>query len=77
MTFKPHPVVLSASLLGLFAVIGTTMVAYVNEHTKDRIAANERAQLLRSLHEIMPQSLYDNDILNHRIPAADRRRSGR
>ena len=63
MMFKLHPAARSALLLGLFAVIGTSVVAYVHDHTKDRIAANEKAQMLRSLHEIMPDSFYDNDIL--------------
>jgi electron transport complex protein RnfG len=64
MTFKLHPAAQSAVLLGLFAVIGTGKVAYVHEHTKDQIATNERGKLLHSLQEIMPDSLYDNDILN-------------
>lgn len=63
MTFELHPAMRSAVLLGLFAVIGTGVVAYVHEHTKDRILANEKRQLLHSIQEIMPESLHDNDIL--------------
>lgn len=54
---------LSTALLALFAVVGTGLVAFVHDSTKERIAANERAVLLRRLHEIMPDSRYDNDIL--------------
>ena len=58
------PAVLKSTfLLGLFAMLGTGLVAFVHDNTKTRIAANERADILRSLHEIMPESHYDNDIL--------------
>ncbi|MCP4406460.1 MAG: electron transport complex subunit RsxG [Gammaproteobacteria bacterium] len=53
----------SALLLGAFAVAGTSGVVLVHHQTKERIAANERAELLRSLHEIIPDSAYDNDIV--------------
>jgi electron transport complex protein RnfG len=56
-----------ALLLGVFAAVGTAMVAFVQHSTKARIAANERAEMLRSLHEILPDSAYDNDIINTTI----------
>ena len=34
---------LNAFVLGLFAIVGTALVAYVNEITKDQVAANIRA----------------------------------
>jgi Na+-translocating ferredoxin:NAD+ oxidoreductase subunit G len=52
----------SALLLGLFAVAGTGLVAYTHEATRDRIAANERDALLRSLHAVVDPARHDNDI---------------
>ncbi len=63
----------SAALLGLFAVLGTSTVAFVHEHTKARIAENERAYLLRSLHEIIPADAYDNDIINDTVDITNAR----
>jgi len=57
----------AGALLGLFAVAGTGLVAFVHGHTQARIAANERAVLLRELHAILPDSLYDNNLANSRI----------
>jgi len=53
---------ISAVLLGLFAIIGTAMVAYIYDATADRIAANHRAFLLKSLHILIPPELHDNDL---------------
>lgn len=52
----------TAALLGLFAVIGTGLVATTFETTREPIAVSERAALLRSLHEIVPVSMHDNDL---------------
>jgi len=52
----------SAVLLGLFAIVGTGLVAYTYSATKDRIAANERAILLRTLHTLIPANEVDNDM---------------
>ncbi len=54
--------VISAALLALFAIVGTTLVASTHEATAERIAANEREALLRSLHAIVPPESHDNDI---------------
>jgi electron transport complex protein RnfG len=48
-------------LLGLFAVAGTALIAFTYDNTADRIAAEERAFLLRSIQELIPPSRYDND----------------
>lgn len=58
---------LSASLLGLFAVLGTTLVTFTHENTRERIAQNERAALLRSLHALIPPERHDNDLVNDSI----------
>jgi electron transport complex protein RnfG len=61
----------SGLLLALFGIVGTGIVAVVNEATQERIAQNERAAVLRSLNEIVPKSAYDNDILNDTTSIAD------
>lgn len=52
----------TAVLLGIFAIIGTGMVAYTYDRTDERIAVNEREALLRSLHTMVPPAMYDNDL---------------
>ena len=57
-----RPVLISAIFLFLFAIIGTGTVAYIFESTEERIAENQRRALLKSLNELVPEDLYDNDI---------------
>ena len=57
----------SALLLGLFAVVGTGVVALTHTLTHERILANERAVLERALHAVMPPEVHDNDLLADRI----------
>ena len=72
-----HPVMLSGLILALFAVAGTGLVAFTNLHTADRIAANERAALLRSLNALVPADTIDNDIVtDNRILDAPERLGG-
>jgi len=52
----------TAILLGIFAIAGTGMVAYTFDKTDERIADNEREALLESLHAIVPPALHDNDL---------------
>jgi electron transport complex protein RnfG len=52
----------TAIALGLFAVIGTALVALTFSNTEERIAENERLALLRSLHELVPPRLHDNPL---------------
>ena len=42
-------VVITAIILLLFAVVGTALVVYTFDNTRERIAANERATLLRKV----------------------------
>lgn len=53
---------ISAVLLGLFAIVGTAMVASIHDATAERIAANHRAFLLKSLHILVPPDQHDNDL---------------
>ena len=57
----------SALLLGLFALVGTGLVALVFTTTKEPIAEAERAYMLRSLNEVIKPELYDNDIFSDYI----------
>ncbi|NNJ91840.1 MAG: electron transporter RnfG, partial [Gammaproteobacteria bacterium] len=62
-----HPVVIAAVLLGMFAVVGTTLVSFTYENTRERIIDNERKALLKKLHQIIPADYIDNDIVNDTI----------
>jgi electron transport complex protein RnfG len=48
-------------LLSLFAIAGTALIAFTFDNTADRIAAEEREFLLRSIQTLIPPSRYDND----------------
>ncbi len=61
----------AALVLTVFAVFGALLVAYTHHGTRDRIAQNERAFLLRSLNVIVPESRYDNDFFNDVIHVTD------
>lgn len=67
-----HPLYRAAAVLGLFALLGLGMVAWVHEGTRDRIAANERAVLLRTLETLVPADRFDNDLLRDTVTATDR-----
>ena len=58
---------IAAAILGSFAMVGTGLVGMTFEGTKDRIAANEKESLLRTLNEMVPAEAYDNDIYNDKI----------
>lgn len=64
-------IIITTIILLLFAVIGTSMVAYMFEQTRDQIAANERATLLRKLHRLIPADRHDNVLLEDTITARD------
>lgn len=57
----------SAILLGLFALVGTGIVAMIFTGTEERIAESERQFMLRSLHAVIHSDLHDNDIFNDMI----------
>ncbi|MDH5407810.1 MAG: electron transport complex subunit RsxG [Gammaproteobacteria bacterium] len=63
----------SAIVLGLFAVIGTGLVADIFDQTKQRIADNERASVLRNLHQLIPPDRHDNDLFNDTTTIYDAR----
>jgi Na+-translocating ferredoxin:NAD+ oxidoreductase subunit G len=58
---------ISALILGLFAVAGTGLVALTESGTAERIAENERQSLLDNLHQVLPSKLHDNDLYKDSI----------
>lgn len=64
-------IIITTIILLLFAIIGTTLVAYTFEKTHAQIAANERATLLRKLHRLIPADQHDNVLLEDTIMARD------
>jgi len=59
--------IISAVLLGAFAVLGTTMVAVTFDQTKEQIQQNQKLATLKSLHQLVPPARHDNDIFNDTI----------
>ncbi len=62
-----HKITVAGLLLAMFAVIGTGLVAFTHQVTKDQIAENERQALLKSLSAMVPAESIDNDIVNDKI----------
>jgi electron transport complex protein RnfG len=57
-------------MLGLFAVVATTIVAFTEQQTRDQIKENERIALMKALNALVPASQYDNDILTDTLTVA-------
>lgn len=64
-------ILLTGILLFLFSVIGALLVAYTFDSTKARIAANERAALMRNLHVLVPPDTHTNDLFADVIEVHD------
>jgi len=62
---------ISASLLGLFAVIGTAMVALTSQQTTQQIASNKQQYTLNKLHEIISPDAHDNDLESDTLQVTD------
>jgi len=54
--------IVSAVLLGLFAVIAAALLAWTHDATAPRIAENQRQAVLRQLHALVPATSHDNDL---------------
>lgn len=61
----------AAGILAGFAVLGAVLVAVTYDGTRERIAANERAFLLRSLADVLPAGAYDNAVHEDAITVTD------
>lgn len=64
-------IIISTALLALFGLLGTSLVAVIHDNTRERIAANIEAATLARLNEILPDDLYDNDILKDSLQVSD------
>lgn len=62
---------IAAGLLAAFAATGVGLVAFTELSTRERIAANERAYLMRTLNEIVPAEAHDNDMFSDTIEVSD------
>ena len=71
-TINRRDILLSGLFLWLFAVVGTTLVAWTEFASSEAIAENEKRVLLRNLHALLPPQRFDNDIATDttRVPAA-------
>jgi electron transport complex protein RnfG len=63
MTGNANHILRSGALLALIAVAGVGLLAGVDGLTRDRIAEQERLQVLRQLSQVLPLARYDNDPL--------------
>ncbi|MCK5648063.1 MAG: electron transport complex subunit RsxG [Gammaproteobacteria bacterium] len=58
---------ISAVLLAAFGGLGTALVMFTFEATKERIEASEKANLLRNLNNIIPAEHYSNNLLDNKL----------
>ena len=63
---------ISAAILGLFAVLGTGMVSYTYQVTKPQIKENERQAILKNLHALISPAEHDNPIESDTIEVTNR-----
>ncbi len=63
---------ISAVLLGLFAIVGSGLVALTYRNTADTIAANERAYLLSNLHTLISPDAHDNELIHDTIKVTNK-----
>ncbi len=56
-----------AMVLAAFALVGTTLLALTYSATKDNIAASEKRAKLALIAQILPATLYDNDIIRDAV----------
>ncbi|SIR23321.1 electron transport complex protein RnfG [Shewanella morhuae] len=57
-----NPMIRNGFLLALFALICTGLVAVVNQQTADKITQQEQQELMRVLHQLIPDEMHDNDL---------------
>jgi len=62
---------ISAMVLGTFAIVGTTMVAFTFDQTKEQIKENHKQATLKSIHQLIPPVMHDNDLFTDIIRITD------
>lgn len=60
-----NPMIKNGFLLALFALICTGLVAVVNQQTFDQIKQQEQQELMRVLHQLIPDEIHDNELTAH------------
>lgn len=50
-------------ILFVFALVGTAMLAFTHDHTEPVISRSQQAEKLALINQVLPASLYDNDLL--------------
>ena len=65
-------IIITTIILLLFALIGTALVVTTFDNTRERIAANERATLLRKLHLLIRPEQHDNTLLEDTLTVTSR-----
>ena len=65
-------IIITTIILLLFALIGTALVVTTFDNTRERIAANERATLLRKLHQLIRPEQHDNTLLEDTLTVTNR-----
>ena len=73
---KRLPILIAGGILGIFAIAGTSLVAFTHTATAERIAANERETLLRTLHALVPAESIDNDMVLDTLEVSDEEQLG-
>lgn len=58
---------ISAALLAAFGGLGTALVMFTFEATKEKIEASEKANLLRNLNNIIPPGSHSNNLLDNQL----------
>jgi len=71
MTGLRSPVIRSSLLLGVIALLGTSLLAGVNDLTHERIVEQEKRRVLQQLNEVVPVTLFNNDLLEDVIKIED------
>lgn len=61
----------SAVVLGVFAIVGTAMVSFTFENTKEQIAENQKQATLKSLHQLVPPNKHDNDLFTDTLEVSN------
>lgn len=68
---SPVSITRSALSLGLIALVGTALLAWVHSLTGPRIAEQERLQLLDQLQQVIPEDAFDNAVHEDYVTVRD------
>lgn len=56
----------TGTILFVFALVGTTMLALTHDRTEPVITRSQQAEKLALINQVLPAALYDNDLLSSR-----------